>query len=282
MPALDPAHPQVTLLPSGGRAPEQVAVAYLDDAGNLLAAVNPTDCLPPRAWVEPLPLWVPTPTFTVTWAGEDIWTGVAACDIQVRDGYEGAWTDWLTDTAATSAPFGGVHGHTYFFRARARDRAGNRGGYTDEEWGQAFTTVLTEPAPVLVTSRKAAAPALFSPDQQVSCTVLIRNTGNLTAMAVHTDTPPVEMVVLTDTLSATSGPPPLYADGAIRWAGKVPADGAVQVSYVLSPTAETPLMVPMTSTAEVSGSVLGPLVRRYAVTQARLLWLPLVGRGWIP
>ncbi len=280
LPAVGPDAPFIASVPSDGYGPEEVSVAYMDREGNLLAGFNPTDCLLPRAWVEPLPLWVGTTDFTVTWSGEDAWSGVAAYDVQVRDGYEGVWTDWITGTAATAGLFTGLHGHTYFFRARARDGAGNVGTFTDEEWGQAFTTVLTQPAPVLVTSRKEALPPLFPPGQPVSCTLLISNTGNLTATAVLTDTPPSEMAVLTETLAATGGPPPGYADGAVLWAGDVPPGAEVRVTYTLSPTLSTPLLVPLTSTARIEGSVLGPIIRRATVMQARLLRLPFVVREW--
>jgi len=231
---------------------------------------------------------VGTTAFTVTWAGEDVWSGVAAYDVQVRDGYEDdgenekTWTAWLADTATTSGTFTGAHGHTYFFRARARDGAGNWGSFGDEEWGQASTTVLTEPAPVLVTSRKSAAPRRFHSDQMVAYTVVVSNTGNLTATAVVTDTVPADMAVLTETLSATSGPPPSYAGRQIHWSGTVAAGNEVRVTYALSPTAETPFGVGLTNTVDISGSVLGPLTRRETVVQVYPVWLPLVARGWEP
>ncbi|MEE9618077.1 MAG: DUF5107 domain-containing protein [Anaerolineae bacterium] len=261
-----------------GGAMDGMAFVYLDSEGNLLAAVNPRDCLPPTSSVEPLPPWVGTTGFTVAWAGEDVWSGIEAYDVQVRDGYEGTWTGWLTDTTAISGTFTGTHGHTYFFRARARDQVGNEEPFGDEEWGQTFTTVLTEPAPVLVTSRKSATPDLFHPYQTVAYTVVISNTGNLSVSAMLTDTVPAEMTVLTGTLAATSGPTPTCADGQIHWSGTVTPSGEVRVTYTLSPTAITPFGVPLTNTAEIAGSVLGPFTRREAVVQIHALWLPLVAR----
>ncbi|TET99102.1 MAG: DUF5107 domain-containing protein, partial [Dehalococcoidia bacterium] len=288
LPAIGPGEPftaSVALPPIGGDdggALDGVAFVYLDNEGNLLAAVNPQDCLPPTSSVEPLPPWVGTTSFAVTWAGEDVWSGIETYDVQVRDGYEGTWTNWLTDTTAISTTFTGTHGHTYFFRARARDQVGNEEPFGDEEWGQTFTTVLTETAPVLVTSRKSATPGLFRSDQTVAYSVVISNTGNLAASAALTDTAPAEMAVLTATLAATSGPPPTYAGGQIHWSGTVAAGGAVRVTYTLSPTAVTPFGVPLTNTAEIAGSVLGPFTRRETVTQAHILWLPLIAREWGP
>ncbi|HEY74792.1 MAG TPA: DUF5107 domain-containing protein [Thermoflexia bacterium] len=280
LPAVDPATPFRATATVGGRSIDGLAIVYLDGAGNRLAAINLTDCLPPRARVDPLPPWVGTAGFTVTWSGEDIWTGVAAYDVQVRDGYEGAWAGWLTETVATSAVFTGVHGHTYFFRARARDGAGNQGAFTDEEWGQAFTTVLTETAPVLVTSRKVAAPRRFAPDQAVAHTVLVSNTGNLTAAARLTDTLPTELLLLTETLTATAGTPPVYDGTAIQWTGAVPPGAEVRVTYLLSPTTSTPMWVPLTNTVEIEGGLPGAIVRQAIVLQAYLTWLPVVIRGW--
>ncbi|MGC9024093.1 MAG: hypothetical protein ACP5NB_04545, partial [Chloroflexia bacterium] len=86
--------------------------------------------------------------FAVSWSGEDPTSGIASYDVQVcrdacADPTQG-WTDWLTQTAQTSATFtGGEHGHTYFFRSRAHDRAGNV-----EEWPKspdAWTTVDAVP-----------------------------------------------------------------------------------------------------------------------------------------
>ena len=282
LPAIGPDKPFTASIPTGGRAQDNTAFVYLDSTGGLLAALNPRDCLPPTSSVEPLPPWVETTPFTITWSGQDVWSGIAAYDMQVRDGYEGAWSDWLTGTTATSGTFTGTHGHTYFFRARARDGYGNLEPYGDEEWGQAFTTVLAEPAPVLVTSRKYATPRHFTANQAVAYTVVISNTGNLTAVAALTDAPPAEMLVLTETLAATSGPTPAYDGAAIHWAGAIAPGGEVRVTYALSPTATTPFGVPLTNTAEIAGSVLGPITRRAAAVQTHLVWLPLVMRAWGP
>jgi hypothetical protein len=121
LPAMDPAHPHTVWVPGVGLSLEQLSVAHVDGEGRLLAGFHPADCLPPEATVDPLPAWVSTERFTVTWSGRDVWEGITAYDLQVRDGYEGQWEGWLTSTLTTSAPFTGVHGHTYFFRARAID-----------------------------------------------------------------------------------------------------------------------------------------------------------------
>jgi uncharacterized repeat protein (TIGR01451 family) len=229
--------------------------------------------------VAVLPPSVATTTFTVSWTGQDSWTGIAAYDVQVRDGYEGAWTGWLSGTVAPAAVWSGAHGHTWFFRARACDGAGNWGTFTDEEWGQAFTTVLTEPAAVLATSRKTVTPRLAPPDGVIRYTVLVSNTGSLTATVTLTDALPGGLLLLTETLSATVGPPPVYAAGAVLWDGAVAPGGEVGLSYALSPTAGAPLLTPLTNTVEIAGGLLGPVVRRAGVVRGYLIQLPLVMRG---
>lgn len=280
LPAIGPGNPFAVSLANRGWRLADVALAYLDGRGNLLAALNPRDCLPPKTSVVRLPPWVETPAIGVAWTGRDAWTEVTAYDVQFRDGYEGTWTDWLTNTTETYGVFSGVHGHTYFFRARARDPHGNLESYGDEERGQAFTTVLTETAPVLVTSRKSAALRTFSHDWAVAYTVVISNTGSLTASVTLTDTPPPTMKVATGTLTAVPGLTLVYPGEILRWSGTVAPGSDVRVTYALSPTAATPYGVPLTNTVEISGSVLGPFTRQETVVRAHILWLPLITREW--
>ena len=67
-----------------------------------------------------------TGPFLVTWSGSDEGSGIAAYNVQVRDGEDGAWADWLTDETDLSATYTAVEtGHTYYFRSIAKDHAGN-------------------------------------------------------------------------------------------------------------------------------------------------------------
>ncbi|MCX7683425.1 MAG: DUF5107 domain-containing protein [Anaerolineae bacterium] len=279
LPAVGPGAPFTAAVAAQGRRVGTTAFVYLDSAGKLLAALNPHDCLPPVSSIAPLPSWVGTESFTVTWGGRDTWSGIAAYDVQVRDGYEGNWSDWLTDTAAISATFVGAHGHTYFFRVRARDAFGNQGPYTDEEWGQAFTTVLTAPAAVLETSRKLAYPRLVSPGQPIAYTVLVSNTGNITAHVTLTDTCFPGLLPVSGTahlpLTATLV---TSASIVIRWSGQVAPGEAVRVSYILSPAQALLPGTMLTNTVEISGGIRGPVTRRAVVRVAHLVWLPVVLR----
>ncbi len=101
-----------------------------------------SDVLPPTSAVLPLAGTSAGP-FAVSWSGYDNGpAGLRSFDIQVRDG-GGAWTDWLTRTAATSASYDGVGGHTYAFRSRAHDYAYNVEPYPDAP--DAVTTLEDAP-----------------------------------------------------------------------------------------------------------------------------------------
>ena len=84
-----------------------------------------TDLQAPSSSVQALPAQSPA-AFTVRWSGADIGgAGLKSFDVQVRNGAGGAWTDLRSNTTETSAGFTGIGGHSYFFRSRARDIAGN-------------------------------------------------------------------------------------------------------------------------------------------------------------
>jgi stage II sporulation SpoD-like protein/WD40 repeat protein len=78
-------------------------------------------------------------SFVVNWSGFDATSGLASFDAQSRDLATGVWRDWQTATSSTSASFFGADGHTYQFRVRARDQAGNLSAYSDAS--NATTTI---------------------------------------------------------------------------------------------------------------------------------------------
>ncbi len=88
----------------------------------------PTGQGPPASQVSPLPPRSTSPQIVVEWGGQDAPSGIATYDLQVRvDG--GDFRDWLTGTTMTRAVYMGGLGHTYGFRSRAHDRAGNAEGW---------------------------------------------------------------------------------------------------------------------------------------------------------
>ncbi|UCC61552.1 MAG: hypothetical protein JSV36_12165 [Anaerolineae bacterium] len=108
-----------------------------NNAGLWSAAYNDTitlDTVAPTASVS-CPSETADRSFTVSWSGSDSLSGVASYAVQYRVGVGGTWMTWLPATTQTSATFGPnspvtVEGdQTYYFRARARDRAGNDGQF---------------------------------------------------------------------------------------------------------------------------------------------------------
>jgi hypothetical protein len=108
------------------------------------------DTLAPSAQVDPLPE-ASAPTFDVTWELQDWGTGVTAYEIWYSDGAPQSAADWQVLVPETpvdppqpqvrgSIAFSGQEGHTYYFAARARDRAGNWSPLGEP---QAWTTVQT-------------------------------------------------------------------------------------------------------------------------------------------
>nr|MBC7244086.1 hypothetical protein [Chloroflexota bacterium] len=69
----------------------------------------------------------PSTSFTVRWNGSDGLSGLAAFDVQYKEGTIGTWQDWAIslDPTQRSKLFTGVRGRTYYFRTRAMDKAGN-------------------------------------------------------------------------------------------------------------------------------------------------------------
>jgi hypothetical protein len=123
------------------------------------AYVVPIDTQAPTVTLQSPPL-VTSPVFTVTWHGEDDTSGVYAFDVQVRDGPAGEWTPWLLDTTELAAPFAGQPGHRYYFRARARDAAGNESAYAPG-LGQSSTRVVGQAdtyLPIVMTGAAALPP----------------------------------------------------------------------------------------------------------------------------
>ncbi len=88
------------------------------------AAWQTSDVIPPTFQVNALPAQSPGP-IPVSWSGSDKGgSGAHRYFVQVKVG-NGSWTDWLTNTGATSGNYPGIGGQTYAFRVRASDKAFN-------------------------------------------------------------------------------------------------------------------------------------------------------------
>lgn len=112
----------------------------MDNAHNTFEALTAVglDTVPPTGYVyDPSPGSIQSSmSFVVSWGGFDFDSGIAVYDVQYRDGASGTWSDWMLQTPLTSALFGPTSpvnpqdGHTYYFRAKAKDIAGNTGDYS--------------------------------------------------------------------------------------------------------------------------------------------------------
>ncbi|MDE3089184.1 MAG: LysM peptidoglycan-binding domain-containing protein [Chloroflexota bacterium] len=120
-------------------------VSAINSAGNGdSSAWFGIDRVKPQCAVQPLSATTPESVFQVTWAGTDNSAGVRSFDTQYQDSGRGAWTDWLTGVPVTKTYelFTGQPGHSYAFRCRATDKAGNTGDYPP----QANTSIKVDPA----------------------------------------------------------------------------------------------------------------------------------------
>ena len=95
------------------------------------------DTLPPDSSISQLPAETNGSNITVTWNGSDATSGILSFDLQYRDA-SGIWVNWIRKSIQTSAIFSGTTGHTYYFRVRALDRAGNQQEYPGEAQSKIF------------------------------------------------------------------------------------------------------------------------------------------------
>ena len=169
----------------------------------------------------------------------------------------------------------------YFFRSRARDVFGNWGNYGNAEWGDTFTSVLVNPAPVLVTSRKTSERPTVEPGGTLTYTISLRNTGNQTAASVSiTDTVPSELEVLTPTLTASLGEPH-YASGTITWQHAISAGQMVTITFTVRPLDTTPRPTTITNTVEINDGQ-QVFTRQALIGYGYYRYMPLIVRGYSP
>ena len=112
--------------PTGTRLDAQARIVFDTNAPiDTPAIFNTIDADAPSSAVNTLPDVTSTPSFLVSWAGQDAGgSGIAAFDIYVAtDG--GDYLRWIDDTIATQATFAGEFGHTYAFYSVATDMVGH-------------------------------------------------------------------------------------------------------------------------------------------------------------
>ena len=119
---------------SGTETRELVALAGIPSPGDC-DTVNPTATAPTRKFVTGSAISSGRVTVRLGWSGSDATSGVARYEVaQSTDG--GAWTTVSTSLTKPSIDRPLVTQHTYRFRVRAVDRAGNAGAWAT---GSTFT-----------------------------------------------------------------------------------------------------------------------------------------------
>lgn len=113
------------------------------------------DTTPPTVqWTPPLPAFS-QPSFTVAWLGSDSGSGIQNYDFEAYD--NGNPVTYFTTTATSQNFTGGIDGHTYTFRVRARDNAGNV-----SDWITTQTVVQTTPPTVTINPLPTMSPPTFT------------------------------------------------------------------------------------------------------------------------
>ena len=82
--------------------------------------------------------------FYVFWDGSDNLSTIQRFDIEYRDGAGGSWTELISSSELENSlyRFVGTPGHTYYFRARAADFAGNLGLYAGGNGDTQYTVTI--------------------------------------------------------------------------------------------------------------------------------------------
>lgn len=236
-----------------------------------------TDGLPPVSYAE-------SPathdgTFTVTWQGTDQGgSGLDYFDVQVKDGANGSWVNWLTHTHNLQAAYDGILGHTYYFQVRAVDHAGNVEPYPG---GNGDTVTFIGPDLTSSSKRVAFSPADLSIGSVLTYTIVVRNTQSVDASARLTDTLPAYTRYVTDSLTSSAEPANFNSglgdNGTIVWNGSVSAAQPVTIAFEVELLPDAPANLPIRNTVFINDGWEHVLSRR-VFAPSHDAYLPLVMR----
>lgn len=125
---------------TGAEGTKRVDVQFKDAAGNESAIVSDqitfrSDVVAPSASIVSPAISTnvsKTKKFKVKWSAADPApsAGIASYDIKYKIGAKGAWKSWKSGTSKTKSTFKGSPGRTYYYKVRAKDRAGNKGSWS--------------------------------------------------------------------------------------------------------------------------------------------------------
>jgi hypothetical protein len=219
---------------------------------------NATLTNPPSSSVFALPSQSP-PTFGVAWSGEPYQGGanLAYFDIYVSDN-GGPFTNWQSQTTATSTLFGGTNGHTYSFYSVATDTAGNR-----------------EPTPLQPQAQTTVSANNSPPTISVVSNVTLGAGQTLSLSVTASDPNPLNTLTFSLGPGAPVGAVVNPASGQITWAtspafagttnvisviatdnGQPPLSAAATVTVVLVQVANPPVLAPIANYTNYEATLL--------------------------
>ncbi|NEQ47522.1 MAG: hypothetical protein F6K00_29860 [Leptolyngbya sp. SIOISBB] len=195
----------------------QAAISFDDQSPiSTAAVVNTLDADLPTSQVAALPQ-TSDPSFTVSWSGTDVGSGLATYDIYVSEN-GGDFTLWLKDTAETSATYTGIGGSTYAFYSFATDNVGYR-----------EVAPTTADAVTFIGSPKevpTAEPDTFENDAEDGSI-----TGNVLANDGYLDTDTLTVSLIT---APTNGTLTLNEDGSFEYVPFTGFSGSDSFTYEVS------------------------------------------------
>jgi uncharacterized repeat protein (TIGR01451 family) len=279
---LAPGEPYTAYLPGLGQSPDQVVLGVMEGS-ELLFLSSDLTCPAPLSQVSPLSTWQETTGIAVSWSAADHGGILTGYDIQVRDGdAQASWTGWLTGTANTSAVY--YHGqpdHTYTFRSRARDLFGRVEEWPANDWQDTFTTVLDQPAPVLITSAKVAQPLCVFPGDVVEFQIHLDNTGNLAAGIQLTDQLPANLYVTTEPWISHDLPDPILVGNTLTWSGTLTVGQTVVAIGFETQVLDVEPGEEIVNTAQIDVGANPTLHRQVTLKGCQRFYVPLVLKDWL-
>jgi uncharacterized repeat protein (TIGR01451 family) len=131
---------------------------------------------------------------------------------------------------------------------------------------------------VLATSRKLTNSARLAPGVTLTYTLVLSNSGSISAPLRITDTLPLSLTLLTDTLTATRPPLPIAAAGQIQWQSPISAGETVLLIYQLHSPAISGTLPAQVNTLQLNDGQHAVFTRTTTVWPDLPVWLPLVLR----
>jgi uncharacterized repeat protein (TIGR01451 family) len=278
---LAPGEPYTAHLTGLDQSPDQLVLGVLEGSELLFLSGNPT-CPAPSSQVNALNTVQTATNIAVSWSATDPGQVLTSYDIQVRDGdAEAPWADWLISTADTSAIYNGQPNHTYTFRSRAHDVFGRVEEWPANGWQDTITTLLSQPAPVLITSAKVAQPLCVFPGDVVEFQIHLDNTGNLAAGIQLTDQLPANLYVTTEPWISHDLPDPILVGNTLTWSGTLTVGQTVVAIGFETQVLDVEPGEEIVNTAQIDVGANPTLHRQVTLKGCQRFYVPLVLKDWL-